>query len=206
MWTINTMTAEKMCFFAWCVTASWLKPLKMSVLNSTCRCVYRLVAPPDGNTPVQQGNHTAVVFPQIPKQVNNRLSWIYSVVANVNEKWFAQWATTLCHCKTNSKDHMIDWCHFVATHQLWSVNLQLFLPGNRPSSFISYKPVRKSIMGFFFVCFPFTVAAPAKCEWHRLDVNKGRTKQQWSAFINYEWQKECVMVEMSEPQLERRKK
>lgn len=108
---------------------------------------------PDWNTPVQQGNNIAVVLPQIPKQVNNRLSWIYSVVANVNEKWFAQWATTLCHCKTNSKDHMIDWCHFIATHQLWSVNFQLFLPGNRPSSFISYKPVRNPLWFFFLFVF-----------------------------------------------------
>lgn len=52
---------------------------------------------------------------------------------------------------------------------------------------------------FLFVCFAFTVAAAAKCEWNRFDVNKGGTKQKWSASINYEWQKECIMVEMSDP-------
>lgn len=51
---------------------------------------------------------------------------------------------------------------------------------------------------FVLVCFAFTVAAPAKRKWNRFDVNKVGTKQKWIV-INYEWQKEFIVLEMSDP-------
>lgn len=99
--------------------------------------VYRLVAPPDGTTAVSPQSLIRVTIVNINKQLHFRC-----VVTHLDVKWCAQWATTWFHWKANSKDRMTDWCHFIPT--------QPFLPGNRPSTFIRHKPVRKSIM--FFVC------------------------------------------------------
>lgn len=167
-WLLKEMTVKSMCFPGKC----WAAVLTTEATDSTrsLRCwtpsisfnpsaedeirdarwcstlclasragVYRLVAPPDGTTAVSPQSLIRVMIVHLNNQLHLRC-----VVTHLN----AQWATTWFHWKANS---MTDLCHFIPTHQFWSVNLQPFLPGNRPSTFIRHKPVRKSIKVFLLL-------------------------------------------------------